>query len=109
MRILPRFLEYECECGPIKVSSLAMYVECPRCGYDDKIRHLGGGVEVQDLILITTQWLGLCPGEDSLMHSLKLHADDLGKAVDWSEWDRHFEVTPEELQTLLDENTLEEN
>ena len=108
MRILPRFLVYECECGPMKVSSLAMYVDCPKCRYGDKIRHLGGGMEVQDLILMAAQWLGLASGDDSPMHSLKLHADDLGKVVDWSEWDRYFKVTPEELQALSDEFALDE-
>ena len=65
-------------------------------------------MEIQDLILIAGRWLGLAPGDDSPMHSLKLHADDLGRAVDWSEWDRYFEVTPEELQALSDEHALDE-
>ena len=65
-------------------------------------------MEIQDLILMTAKWLGLAPGDDQPMHSLKLHADDLGKAVDWSEWDQYFKVTPEELQALSDKHALHE-
>ena len=106
LRILPRFLVYQCECGPIKVSSLAMYVECPTCGYSEKIRHLGSGVEVQDVILIAADWLGI--KDESTGHSLKLHPDDLGKEVDWSQWDRYFKVTAEELQKVSDEHAIED-
>ena len=107
LRILPRFLVYQCECGPIKVSSLAMYVECPKCGFDDKIRHLGAGIEVQDVLLIAAAWLGI--KDESTMHSLKLHPDDLGKEVDWSEWDRYFKVTTEELQKVSDKYAIQDD
>ena len=84
-----------------------MYVECPKCGFDDKIRHLGAGSEVQDVLLIAAAWLGI--KDESTMHSLKLHPDDLGKEVDWSQWDRYFKVTTEELQKVSDEYAIQDD
>lgn len=107
LRILPRFLTINCECGPMKVSSLAMHVECPRCGFGDKIRHLGAGNEVQDILEIAAMWLGL--KDRNLIDSLKLHADDEGAPVDWGHWDTYFKVTQKELHTLTIAHTDDRN
>jgi len=100
LRALPRFFTVNCECGPFKVSSLAIYAECPRCGFLEKIRHRGGGSEFQDIIIMVAQWLGM--NDRSLMDSLKLHPNDDGAPIDWeaSGHDAYFKITQEEIDAL---------
>ena len=108
LRALPRFFTMNCECGPLKVSSLAMYAECPRCGFHDKIRHRGGGSEFQDIIIMVAQWLGM--KDRSLMDSLKLHPDDDGAPVDWEATglDTYYKVTQEEIDSLRAEYSADD-
>lgn len=108
LRALPRFFTMNCECGPFKVSSLAMYAECPRCDFHDKIRHRGGGSEFQDIIIMVAQWLGM--KDRSLMDSLKLHPDDDGAPVDWeaTRLDTYYKVTQEEIDALRAEYSADD-
>ena len=60
LRALPRTREYTCSCGAkTHYSTLAIYVECPKCGNRPKVRGLSASNEIQDLIIMVVCWLGM--------------------------------------------------
>ena len=102
LRTFPRRYQFKCDCGVIHtLSSLEMWVECPKCGYDDKLYHFASGEEIHDVVLWVLHWLGV-PQDKAT--KLNLHPDDIDKEVDWSRHDEYFQITAEEIEACRKEN-----
>jgi len=102
LRTFPRRYQFKCNCGVVHTqSSLEMWAECSKCGYDNKLYHFADGQEIHDVASWVLLWLGV-PKEK--VAKLNLHPEDFEKEVDWSEYDRLFHITAEDIEACRKEN-----
>ena len=106
IRTFPRHYKFECKCGVIHTqSSLEMYVECSECGDCVKLYHFAAGEEIHAVIEWVLLWLGI--PKDKLL-DLNLHPDDVEKEIDWSQHDKYFRVTAQDIEACRKQNIIPE-
>ncbi len=107
IRTFPRHYKFECSCGVVHTqSSLEMYAECSNCGDGGKLYHFAGGHEIHAVIEWVLLWLGI---PNDKIRNLNLHPDDIEKEIDWSEYDKYFRVTAEDIEACRKQNIIPED
>lgn len=85
IRQLPPSRTYNCiECDSlVTFSSIEVYSRCPNCHRQAKHRSLGGGLDLQDLLLMSLQWFHIAGYE--LPANLTRLVDS-----DWDDLDSYY-------------------